>query len=242
MSRSPRQAVFVPRFYSDTPCRNTGIPPGRVKQGIQRFSADPSNDACGPYRATSTTLSEHTSRPRKIGAFLVSSIDGQNEASHEACPRSRSISELDAVKEPTPKHEPRELCVEEVRGRDTTPVLVHDDATQVDVQDGQVIEDVRQRLESLQQIVRREQSRSSVARDGLMDELGDMLDTAIATTMAPTNLPSSQLSRSISMKSSHSPTKLPRSVPNLSRSQSARGTGRAEGTIGKFLKEGEQVS
>lgn len=184
-------------------------------------------------RAASNVAHEPEPKSTREREFIISSTDGQDETSDETPSQLRPIFELDAMKEPAPKHEPRELCVEEVRGRDTTPVLVHDDATQANVQEDQVIEDVRQRLESLQQIVRREQSRSSVARDGLMDELGDMLDSAIATTMAPPNLQSSQMSRSASMKTSHSPSKLPRSISGLSRSQSLTGTSRAEKPSGR---------
>lgn len=49
----------------------------------------------------------------------------------------------------------------------------------------QVIDKVRSRLCSAQDIVRRNRTKSSSTRDGMMGELDDMLDQAIATTTSP---------------------------------------------------------
>jgi len=93
---------------------------------------------------------------------------------------------------------------------------------------GEILDVVRSRLYSVQNMVRRERSGSSHAKDDMMDELGNMLDDAIATTMTPVRH-SNTLGRMVKSHSRHaSISSAKQSLPTtttLSRSQSLKVSG-----------------
>lgn len=203
--------------------RALNIPPGRVAQRLQAFQSRSSSP---------TTISRETPRapvstPLDPPPPQLSPTPLKGEVTQPDAPRQTQEVKQEAGPQKYDEMVERGRALQ----RASDPELTTEGEDQVD----DVLEDVRSRLYSVQNIVRRERSGSSQARDELMYELGSMLDNAIATTLSPLTrsprvpprspssrrpspikqpLPQASISRSVSLKPTN--TTLTESRPTVS--------------------------
>lgn len=218
--------------------RAWNIPPGRVAQRVQKFQVDshPDTDVHSPahsatskvHTADAAAITSRASPTRNPTVTLAMREPAEEEESIIKEEAGRVISPppvpvIQEKAETLPPQLPGERTIE--RGRALHRASVMEPREQDDEELDQVLEDVRSRLYSVQNIVKRERSGSSQARDEMMDELGSMLDNAIATTMTPLH-PSNAREGMVSSRGrrlSTSPAKQQLAVTTaLSRSQSLK--------------------
>ncbi|KAK5953360.1 hypothetical protein OHC33_005304 [Knufia fluminis] len=215
MEGKPR---YDQNMVSDFPanlCRALDIPPGRVAQQLQAFQAMPRSPAAPekepkePKEPKETPKAPHSTPFEPTPHAITPNLGEEKPGVPNVPPVTQQVKQEVEGEDHEVKARGR------TRHRDPQPEVASEDEDQVD----EVLEDLRSRLFSVQNIVRRERSGSSQARDDMMDELGSMLDNAIATTLSPLARSPRAPPRSSSSKRP-SPTKhsLPQSQPSRSQS------------------------
>lgn len=188
------------------------IPAGRVSQRVQAIQ-----DASKAFPASSGAISPKTPQRTSIDLIFPPPSFTETTPKHLGTrPSPEKDKQQNQKAESSIRHE-------ETEGRGRKPqrcisLLQSEELNEVD----EVLEDVRARLHSVQNIIR-EQSGSSHGRDEMMDELGSMLDDAIATTMVPFHGPHMPTRCSSSRRPS--PKKQVTAPSPLSRSQSTKTAG-----------------
>ena len=208
--------------------RALNIPVGRVSQRISAIqnNADnpvenrpfPRQTSTSPLRDQPLPVAHHLKQPksepepRDASTILEDNLEASvGQLEHQTLEPVPTLS--------TATYSPKGK--DPVRGRSSNRDSVNEpfESAQEENLD-EVLDAVRERLYSVQKMVRREQSGSSQARDEMMDELGTMLDHAIATTMTPIQSPRPP-TRGSSIRRS-SPVKQSAMHSQLERSQSVK--------------------